>query len=202
MTRVAVAGIIGAGKTTWVDHAVAHGWAGSYEDVSGNPFLARFYEGDDAVVLPMELWLANARRDQWDAAGPGPVIFDRTAAEDLVFADILRDDGRLPDEHHAVYRRAFDRINTEAFDAVIWLDVSPETAYARIRARARRAEMAVDPDAMLAYLTRLHTAYAAHMAARPNVIRIDWESPSVAVIEGTLDALRGQQPPHPAPEAR
>lgn len=179
--KVALRGIIGAGKTTFTAEAGALGWAVSYEPVEDNPYLAAFYAGDNSVILPMEIFLALARQRQFVAihASPADEIADRSPQEDLIFAQLLHEEGRLDLDDYHDYLHLYGRLfrDVPELDVVIWLKVSPETALGRIRERARPSEMQVSDAEWLVYLTRLDEAYENHRHHQDNIMVVDWEEP-------------------------
>jgi deoxyadenosine/deoxycytidine kinase len=177
--KVALRGIIGAGKTTFTAAAAELGWPCSYEPVEENPYLQDFYAGDDSVVLPMEMYLALARQRQFKAihASPTDEIADRSPEEDLIFAQLLNEDGRFGLDDYHDYLHIYSSLfrDVPKLDVVIWLKVSPQTALKRIRARGRESEMQVSDEDWLSYLTRLSDAYEAQHVDE-NVMVVDWEN--------------------------
>lgn len=189
--KVALRGIIGAGKTTFTAEAGALGWAVSYEPVEDNPYLAAFYAGDNSVILSMEIFLALARQRQFRAihASAADEIADRSPEEDLIFAQLLHEDGRFDSDDYHDYLHIYGRLfrDVPELDVVIWLKVSPETALGRIRERARPSEMQVSDEDWLVYLTRLNEAYE-NQHHKDNVMVVDWEEPGA--VEDVLQRAR------------
>ena len=171
-------GLIGCGKTTFVENAGRLGFEMSFESVAHNPYLPQFYAGDNSVVYPMEVWLALEREREACkmATKEGDRICDRTPEEDLCFAQLLLDEGRLtPEEHRSyldVFHRLFDGKSTP--DVIIHLDVTPETSLERIRARGRESEQQLSDEEWLGYLTRLKAAYDEQVLG-DNVLVVPWD---------------------------
>ena len=126
--HIAVAGLIGAGKTTFASAlAVVARTAVFYEPVSGNPFLAPFYADMPRWAFAMQMYLLDARAAQAAQAAAQGGVQDRTLHEDAVFAELLTDDGAMSAAELALYRTYVVRLRdaAPAPDLVVFLDASP-----------------------------------------------------------------------------
>lgn len=177
---VAVAGIIGAGKSSFVRHlAGITGWTPFYEPVETNPYLEKFYADMPRYALEMQIFLLSKRFETHQKINwlEEPVIQDRTIYEDTMFAKILHDLGHIDDLGYATYKRLFHIYKRYLIypDVLVYLNVSPQVALERTRKRARPGEGAVSLD----YLRLLHSEYEiwiAEMAKYTAVLDLDWNA--------------------------
>lgn len=177
---VAVAGIIGAGKSSFVRHlADITGWTPFYEPVETNPYLEKFYGDMGRWALEMQTFLLAKRFEMHQKINwmEEPVIQDRTIYEDTMFAKILHDLGHIDEVGYATYKRLFHIFKRYLMypDVLVYLNVSPEMALERTRHRARAGEDAVSLD----YLKLLHREYEtwiAEMAKYTAVLDLDWNT--------------------------
>lgn len=190
--HVALAGLIGAGKTTFASAlaVVAH-TAVFYEPVSGNPFLADFYADMPRWAFSMQMYLLDARAAQAAQAAAQGGVQDRTLHEDVIFAEMLTDDGAMTRAELALYRAYVARLRdaAPAPDLVVFLDASPAACLARIHARGRVCERGIP----LAYLEKLHARYHAfvrELARTVPVAVVAWDEPRItpALLQRVLDA--------------
>ncbi len=158
---VAVAGTIGAGKTSLVAWLVKrYGLVPFYEPNEKSPYLADFYADmarwsfhSQAFFLAhkLELHQELLRCDR-------PAVIDRTIYEDAeIFAKNLYAQGLMQKRDWQVYQRLYSGIRRALPppDVLIALRCSLRTAKKRILTRGRAMEAAI-PDA---YLRRLHKLY-------------------------------------------
>jgi len=159
---VAVAGTIGAGKTSLVRWLTKHyGLQPFYEPNDENPYLADFYADmarwsfhSQAYFLAHKLEL----HQELERSGR-PAVIDRTLYEDAeIFAKNLHAQGFIDKRDWEVYQRLYAGIRRALRppDVLIALRCSLRTTKKRI-ARRNRAMEAEIPDA---YLRRLHRLYA------------------------------------------
>ncbi|MFN0204016.1 MAG: deoxynucleoside kinase, partial [Bacteroidia bacterium] len=65
MKHIAVAGNIGAGKTTLVKKLATHfDWDAHFESVEDNPYLADFYEDMKKWSFPLQIYFLHSRFNQ------------------------------------------------------------------------------------------------------------------------------------------
>jgi deoxyadenosine/deoxycytidine kinase len=106
------------------------------------------------------------------------VIMDRGIYEDIIFAKMLRDSGKMIEYDFDTYCGIFSSMCNylHRLDLIIYLDVTPEIALDRVRLRGRECEKGID----LAYLTALRTGYEDWMSSeiceKIPVLRLDWNT--------------------------
>ena len=97
--HIAIAGNIGAGKTTLTEILSKHyGWEAHYEEVDGNPYLNDFYHDMQRWSFNLQVYFLNNRFSQIiDFRNSGKtVIQDRTIYEDAeIFAHNLHEMGLM-----------------------------------------------------------------------------------------------------------
>ncbi len=158
---IAIAGNIGAGKSTLVEFLHrTYGISPYYEPSEENPYLPNFYEDMKRWAFHSQLYfLSNKFRihQEFDRM-PGLVVLDRTIFEDAeIFATALYDMRCMDDRDWATYR-AFYKSILEAInppDLLIYLRCSMRTLRKRIKLRGREMEA----DIPLSYLKRLERLY-------------------------------------------
>ena len=65
LKHIAIAGNIGAGKTTLTEMLSKHyGWDTQYEDTSTNPYLSDFYEDMHRWSFNLQIYFLNSRYQQ------------------------------------------------------------------------------------------------------------------------------------------
>lgn len=194
---IGVSGNIAAGKTTLVKAlATALGMDVALEPVKTNPFLPLFYADRSAYAFPLQLWFLINRYSQNARIrfSDRPVIQDRTAFEDHIFATTLYEAHLMTEPSYRLYQSTF-KILSAAFqrpDLYIYLDVDPAVSLERVHRRMesdplRRCESTID----LEYLTRLKSHYDRWIAAESEhgpVLRLNWNHP--LSVEETVDAAR------------
>jgi deoxyadenosine/deoxycytidine kinase len=174
---VAVAGTIGAGKTSLVAWLVKrYGLQPFYEPNDENPYLSDFYADMGRWAFHSQaFFLAHKLKlHQELAACERPAVIDRTIYEDAeIFAKNLHGQGFLSKRDWLVYRELYAGIcrSLQPPDVLIALTCPLATAKKRIARRARAMEAAI-PDAYLRRLHRLYTAWFDGYALGP-IVRID-----------------------------
>ncbi len=158
---IAIAGNIGAGKSTLVEFlSRTYGISPYYEPSEDNPYLPDFYEDMKRWSFHSQLYfLSNKFRIHQDLDRmPGLVVLDRTIFEDAeIFATALHDMHCMDDRdwatYCAFYKSILDAIKPP--DLMIYLRCSMRTLRKRIKLRGREME----EDIPLAYLKRLEKLY-------------------------------------------
>ena len=158
---VAVAGMIGAGKTSLVSWLVdRYGLLPFYEPNEQNPYLEDFYRDMRRWALPSQLYFLAHRMRLHQAleASERPSVIDRTIWEDAeIFARNAHEQGFLDPRDWALYSELYEGIRRTVRppDVLIALRCTIRTARQRIRRRGRAMEANIPDD----YLRRLHHAY-------------------------------------------
>ena len=97
--HVAVAGNIGAGKTTLTELLSKHyKWIPQFEDADSNPYLMDFYEEMPRWSFNLQIYFLNSRLNQLldIQRGTETIVQDRTIYEDAyIFAPNLHDMGLM-----------------------------------------------------------------------------------------------------------
>jgi deoxyadenosine/deoxycytidine kinase len=164
---IAIAGNIGAGKSTLVEFlSRAYGIAPYYEPSEDNPYLPDFYKDMKRWSFHSQLYfLSNKFRIHQELDRmPGLVVLDRTIFEDAeIFATALHDMKRMDDRdwntYWAFYQSILNAIRPP--DLMIYLRCSMRTLRKRIRLRGR----AMEQDVPLSYLKRLDRLYEQWVAS-------------------------------------
>ena len=158
---IAIAGNMGAGKSTLVDFlSRIYAVSPFYEPNENNPYLPDFYSDMKRWSFHSQLYFLSNKFKlhlELDRA-PGVVVLDRTIFEDAeVFATALHDMKRMDDRdwdtYWGFYESILDAIRPP--DLMIYLRCSMRTLRKRIRMRGREMEK----DIPLAYLKRLDRLY-------------------------------------------
>jgi deoxyadenosine/deoxycytidine kinase len=158
---IAIAGNMGAGKSTLVDFlARTYGVVPFYEPNDDNPYLADFYRDMKGWAFQSQLYfLANKfRLHQELDRQPGVVALDRTIFEDAeIFATALHQMRKISKRdwqtYQSFYHAILDAIRPP--DLMIYLRCSMRTLRQRIRLRGR----AMERDVPQSYLRRLDRLY-------------------------------------------
>jgi deoxyadenosine/deoxycytidine kinase len=163
MHHIAVAGNIGAGKTTLTSLIAKHyGWDPHFEDVEDNPYINDFYEDMQRWSFNLQIYFLNNRFNtimQIRNSGK-TIIQDRTIYEDAyIFAPNLHAMGLMSTRDFDNYTRLFDSLNQfiKAPDLLIYLRASIPTLVNHIQQRGREYEDSIRLD----YLKRLNERYEA-----------------------------------------
>jgi len=158
---VAVAGTIGAGKSTLTRLLAArHHLRPVYEAVDENPYLADFYADMRRWAFHSQMFFLATRLEQHiGQVNQGErIVQDRTVDEDAnVFATALFEDGMIDERDFAVYMRTYRAVRRTLRppDLTIFIRASLPTVKRHIALRGRGYEQQV-PDAYLLTLERLY----------------------------------------------
>lgn len=164
--HIAVAGNIGAGKTTLTKLlAKNYGWSPHFEDVDDNPYLNDFYDDMQRWSFNLQVYFLNSRFNQiLEIRKSGKTIIqDRTIYEDAyIFAPNLHAMGLMTTRDFDNYFSLFTLMATlvEAPDLLIYLRASVPKLVQQIQQRGRKYENTIRLD----YLKRLNERYEAWIA--------------------------------------
>ena len=159
--HIAVAGNIGAGKTTLTELLSKHyKWIPHFEDVDHNPYLMDFYEDMPRWSFNLQIYFLNSRLRQLTEIqrGTETVIQDRTIYEDAnIFAPNLHEMGLMSKRDFDNYYLFFQTLKmmVEPPDLLIYLKASVPTLVGQIQKRGREYEENIRLD----YLKRLNEYY-------------------------------------------
>jgi len=159
--HIAVAGNIGAGKTTLTELLSKHyKWIPHFEDVDHNPYLMDFYEDMPRWSFNLQIYFLNSRLRQLTEIqrGTETVIQDRTIYEDAnIFAPNLYEMGLMSKRDFDNYYLFFQTLKmmVEPPDLLIYLKASVPTLVGQIQKRGREYEEIIRLD----YLKRLNEYY-------------------------------------------
>lgn len=161
--HIALAGNIGAGKTTLTELLSKHyKWNPHYEDVDENPYLNDFYEDMQRWSFNLQIYFLNSRFNQILAIrnSSKTVIQDRTIYEDAeIFAPNLHAMGLMSTRDFNTYSDLFSLMTrlVQAPDLLIYLRASVPTLVNQIQKRGREYENSIRID----YLKQLNERYEA-----------------------------------------
>lgn len=159
--HIAVAGNIGAGKTTLTEMLARHyGWEPYFEDVEHNPYLADFYDDMPRWSFHVQMYFLNSRiRQQLEITKSEQfVIQDRTIYEDAaIFAPNLYEMGLMTGRDFENYQSFFENLKQliSPPDLLIYLKASVPKLVDQIQKRGREYEENIRLD----YLKRLNEFY-------------------------------------------
>jgi deoxyadenosine/deoxycytidine kinase len=160
--HVAIAGNIGAGKTTLTEMLSKHyRWIPQFEDVDQNPYLYDFYEDMPRWSFNLQIYFLNSRLNQLIEISKGTetVIQDRTIYEDAyIFAPNLHEMGLMSKRDFDNYFDFFQNLRqmVKPPDLMIYLQASVPTLVGQIQKRGRDYEENIRLD----YLKRLNDYYS------------------------------------------
>ena len=177
--HIALAGNIGAGKTTLTELLSKHyKWVPHYEDVDENPYLNDFYEDMQRWSFNLQIYFLNNRFKQVVDIrnSEKTVIQDRTIYEDAeIFAPNLHSMGLMSTRDFNNYHSLFQMMTkfVQAPDLLIYLRASVPTLVNQIQKRGRDYENSIRID----YLKQLNERYEAwvnrYKAGKMLIIDVD-----------------------------
>jgi len=161
--HVAIAGNIGAGKTTLTKLLAKHyKWEAQLEDVVDNPYLDDFYNQMERWSFNLQVYFLNSRfRQVLQIHQSGKeIIQDRTIYEDAhIFAPNLHAMGLMTNRDFNNYSSLFELMESlvKGPDLLIYLRSSIPNLVNQIHKRGRDYESSISID----YLSRLNERYEA-----------------------------------------
>ena len=161
--HIAIAGNIGAGKTSLTDLLSKHyKWQGHFEEVVENPYLDDFYHQMERWSFNLQIYFLNSRFGQLIEIQKSfnNVIQDRSIYEDAhIFAPNLHAMGLLSQRDYQNYKSLFELMENMVTgpDLMIYLRSSIPNLVGNIHKRGREFENSISID----YLSRLNERYEA-----------------------------------------
>ena len=159
--HIAVAGNIGAGKTTLTELLSKHyKWIPQFEDVDHNPYLMDFYEDMPRWSFNLQIYFLNSRLNQLleIQRGTETIVQDRTIYEDAhIFAPNLHEMGLMSKRDFDNYYYFFQTLKSmvQPPDLLIYLKASVPALVGQIQKRGREYEENIRLD----YLKKLNELY-------------------------------------------
>lgn len=149
-----------------------------YEPVEDNEYLEDFYKDMKAYGFAMQVYLFQRRFAQhqtiiWSGKSS---VQDRSIYEDTIFAKVLMKQGNMSQRDYKTYLELFRNMSNfmRHPNLLVHLDVTPEEAVERIKARSRTCESTISID----YLRELYTEYNLFLddiSKRIPVIKVKWD---------------------------
>ena len=161
--HIAIAGNIGAGKTTLTGQLAKHyNWDTHFEDVDDNPYLMDFYDEMQRWSFNLQIYYLNSRFTQTQEIrnSSKTVIQDRTIYEDaFIFAPNLQAMGLMTNRDYENYKSIFNTLNSfvKDPDLLIYLRSGIPNLVDQIHKRGRDYENTISIE----YLSRLNERYEA-----------------------------------------
>ena len=161
--HIAIAGNIGAGKTSLAELIARHyNWEAHFEDVIDNPYLDDFYTHMERWSFNLQVYFLKSRFQQLLTFqnNKKTIVQDRTIYEDaFIFAPNLNAMGLMNQRDFKNYRELFDLMESliEGPDLLIYLRSSIPNLVNKIHKRGREYENSISID----YLSRLNERYEA-----------------------------------------
>ena len=171
---IAIEGVIGVGKTTFVRLSQPAFQAEVLLEVfEENPFLARFYQDRKRYGFQTQIFFLLSRYHQQHDAIPaalarGNLISDYTFDKNQIFARL-----NIEGDELTMYGRVHEVMATKIPrpDVIVYLRAAVDTLMERIALRDRSYERAMERD-YIAELAREYDEFFGHYAAAP-VMAID-----------------------------
>ncbi len=161
--HIAIAGNIGAGKTTLTKLLSKHyDWEPHFEAMDDNPYITDLYDDMTQWSFNLQIYFLHTRFSSLIQAknNPKTIIQDRTIYEDAyIFAPNLHAMGLMSTRDFDTYQALFTNIKTsvDAPDLMIYLRSSIGNIVSQIQKRGREYEDSIRLD----YLKRLNERYEA-----------------------------------------
>mgnify|MGYP000487814459 FL=1 len=168
--RIAIAGNIGAGKTSLTKQlSKSLKYKAYYEDVIANPYLDDFYNHMERWSFNLQIYFLNSRFKQLVSIDNSKenVIQDRTIYEDaFIFAPNLNAMGLMPKRDYENYLSLFDTMLNlvKPPDLLVYLQSSIPNLVNKIHKRGRGYEKTISIE----YLSRLNERYEAWITGYNN----------------------------------
>ena len=177
---IAVEGPIGVGKTTLAKYlAETFNYQTFLEQADENPFLERYYNNEENMALPTQLFFLFQRVQQVNALRQADMFAPVRVADFLIEKDQLFAQVTLDDEELKLYQQVYDHLTIDAPrpDLVIYLQAPTRVLQERIEKRGIVAEQSISNE-YLAVLNDTYTQFFHYYEQSPllivNAAEIDW----------------------------
>ena len=175
--RIAIAGNIGAGKTSLTKQlSKSLKYKPYYEDVIANPYLDDFYSHMERWSFNLQIYFLNSRFNQMIECSQNKkdTIQDRTIYEDaFIFAPNLKSMGLMTNRDFNNYESIFKTLKSfvKDPDLLIYLRSNIPNLVDQIHKRGREYENSISIE----YLSRLNERYEAWIQSydKSNLLIID-----------------------------
>ena len=175
--RIAIAGNIGAGKTSLTKQlSKSLKYKPYYEDVIANPYLDDFYSHMERWSFNLQIYFLNSRFNQMIECSKNKkdTIQDRTIYEDaFIFAPNLKSMGLMTNRDYNNYESIFKTLKSfvKDPDLLIYLRSNIPNLVDQIHKRGREYENSISIE----YLSRLNERYEAWIQSydKSNLLIID-----------------------------
>ncbi|WP_423190255.1 deoxynucleoside kinase [Alkalibacterium sp. f15] len=168
MSVIVLAGMIGAGKSTYTTLISKELRSKAfYEHVDDNSILEKFYDDPKRWAFSLQIFFLNTRfRSIKEALVHRHNVLDRSIYEDALFTRINYEQGNMSEAEMILYTDLLDNMMEEIAgmpkkgpDLLIYLRGSFETHLKRIEKRGRPFEQIEDNSELLNYYKSLHGRY-------------------------------------------
>jgi len=175
---IAVAGNIGAGKSTLVEYLTTrYPLRPIYEPLADNPYLDDFYKDMKRWSFHSQVWFLSHKYKlhQQIGADPGTFVQDRTIYEDAeIFATYHYRSRRMKKRDFETYLGMYEamKMSLQPPDLLIYLKCSVKATRKRIRHRGRASEQSI-PTSYLRKLNQLYDEWIDRWDQSPVLV---WDS--------------------------
>ena len=187
---VAVAGLIGAGKSTLVEtFENKNKYTVFKEPVGCNPFLKLYYDDPCRWSYTLQIYYLWERYKQVQEAyyrslRNETVVLDSTIYSDMAFALLQKNAGYFTEDEFKSYKDMHEIVakQTAYPDVLLWLDLSAEKTLERINNRSRECESNIP----LNYLKDLRQSYDKvfeKLRKRTDIVTVDATADANTVYE-------------------
>ena len=187
--HIAIAGNIGAGKTSLTDLLATHyKFEAQFEDVIDNPYLDDFYNHMERWSFNLQVYFLKSRFQQLTQINRSEknTIQDRTIYEDaFIFAPNLHAMGLLTKRDFDNYYSMFELMETmiDGPDLLIYLRSSIPNLVNKIHKRGRNYETSISIE----YLSRLNERYEAWISQYDKVKLLIIDVDNMDFVENPTD---------------
>ena len=150
---IAIEGPLRVGKSTLARQLAERTGARHLAEPEDNPFLSRFYAGEEGMAFAAQMWFLRARITQLSEAtvSSAPLISDYMLEKDKLFAFLNLTDSELATYNEFYAQQSIPRRP----DLVVYLQANPSVLAERRRRKGLPEEQGLDQD----YITQVCEAY-------------------------------------------